>query len=289
MSNTANVQNVPATNTITSTTVKDYMGSNIGLVVVASVLFFVVVYVIVFIYKKYNSTSLKTVTMLKKPLRVSSNQITNISSGVSLPELYNGKEYSYSMWIYVEGDNEENTTTNKFVMGRMTTKGNISDANPLVVLDKSQNKLYVYIKPTESFLYTLDDIPNKSTTMTIPYLPLQRWVNILIVVDNNFIQLFMDGELREVKDLSENNRGVLVANTVGNILVGGSDNMPSFNGFLSKIQAFNYAVTIDHAKVIYKAGPLHRSILSSIGVPHYGIQSPFYRIDQKTEVTGCSS
>lgn len=272
----------------TTNTVKNYMSSNLGLVVVFAVMFFLMVYVLYFIYTKYNTTSLKTVTMLKKPMKVNSNEIVNVSSSTGLPELYNGKEFSYSFWIYVEGDSVENTMQNKFVIGRMTSKGNVSDGNPVVIMDKSLNKLYVYVRPENGDnLTTLDHIPT-STTLSISYLPLQRWVNVILVVDNNFLQLFMDGELREVKDLSQNN--MVAATPVGNIMVGGSSNFPSFNGYISKVQAFNYAVTIDHAKVIYKAGPLHKSILANIGVPYYGIQSPFYRIDEKVEIDGkCST
>ena len=269
-------------------TVKKYMSSNLGLVVVFAVMLFLMIYVLYFIYTKYNTTSLKTVTMLKKPMKVNSNEIVNLSSSVGLPDLYNGKEFSYSFWMYVEGDTVENTMQNKFVIGRMTTKGNVSDGNPVVIMDKSLNKLYVYVRPENGDnLTTLDHIPT-STMLSISYLPLQRWVNVILVVDNNFLQLFMDGELREVKDLSQNN--MVTATPVGNIMVGGSSNFPSFNGYISKVQAFNYAVTIDHAKVIYKAGPLHKSILANIGVPYYGIQSPFYRIDEKVEVDGkCST
>lgn len=302
LTNVANAQvtNVANTskNTFSSMTdsFKSATSSNLGVVVIAGVLFFVIVYVMVYIYQQYNSTSLKTVTMLKKPTKVPTNSLLNISINEALPELYNGKEFSYSAWMYVDGDNLENTTSNKFVMGRMDSKGNIATATPLIVLDKSLNKLYVYIKKVNSNINNINDIPDVTgdTTLTISYLPLQRWVNIIIVVDNNFMQLFMDGELREVKDLTENQsmsqNSSVITTPVGNIMVGSANNLPAFNGYLSKVQAFNYAVTIDHAKVIYKAGPLHKSILSTIGVPYYGVQSPFYRIDENIEVDGnCST
>jgi hypothetical protein len=129
--------------------------------------------------------------------------------------------------------------------------------------------------------------------LTINYLPLQRWVNIVLVVDNNFVQLFMDGELREVKDLSKHTESMdtsIVETPTGNMIVGANSKIPAFNGYLSKVQVLNYAVTIDHAKVVYKAGPLHRSVLAAIGVPtNYGIQNPFYRIDEHAEVDKCSS
>ena len=138
-----------------------------------------------------------------------------------------------------------------------------------------------------------DDIPNafQESTLTIPYIPMQRWINIILVVDNNFLQLFMDGELRQVKDLSSfatiGNQTGVIASPVGNMAIGTTGGVPAFKGFISKVQVFNYAISIDHAKIIYQVGPLNKSVLQNIGIPYYGIQNPFYRIDEKGERT-CS-
>ena len=51
------------------------------------------------------------------------------------------------------------------------------------------------------------------------------------------------------------------------------------DGFISKLKFFNYALTIDHAKMMYKTGPVHQSILSKLGLPLYGVRNPFYRVD----------
>ena len=286
---TGNVSTTPNTNNTTSMLdkLRKYGQSNIGLVIVAFVLICVIIYVIIYIYKTYNSTSLKTATMLKKPLKITNTEIVNVSNNVALPELYNGKEFSYSFWIYVDAIHPNNDY--KFVLGRLSAKGDYSTGNPVFFLDKSLNKLYVYVRTEGDQTSSLSMMKDSTNTLNIRYLPLQRWVNILLVVDNNFVQLFLDGDLRQVKDLSGNSAqptNKVVATSSGNLMAGGTDSSIAFDGYLSKVQALNYAATIDHAKVIYKAGPLHKSILAAIGVPFYGIQSPFYRIDEQTEVTG---
>lgn len=268
---------------------RQYGQSNIGLIIVAFVLVCVIIYVIIYIYKTYNSTSLKTATMLKKPLKITNTEIVNVSNNVALPELYNGKEFSYSFWIYVDAIQPNNDY--KFVLGRLSSKGNYADGNPIFFLDNSLNKLYVYVRTEGDSTSSLSAMKDSTNTLSIRYLPLQRWVNILLVVDNNFVQLFLDGDLRQVKDLSGNSSqptNKVVATSSGNLMAGGSESTIAFDGYLSKVQALNYAATIDHAKVIYKAGPLHKSILAAIGVPFYGIQSPFYRIDEQTTVTDSS-
>lgn len=268
-----------------SRSVKNAASSNIGLVVIVGVMFFTIIYVLVYLFNQYNSTSLKTVTMLKKPMRVPEDKFTNISEESGLPKLnyINGKEFSYSFWMYIDGDNQENTYQDKFILGRMESSGSIASINkasPRFELDKSSNTLIVNVRSSDSSYA-------ENEKMRIKYVPLQRWVNIVLAVDNNFIQLFMDGELREVKDLTQYTRSdsgeSFVLTPVGNIYIGNNGESPSFKGYISKVQAFNYAVTIDHTKVIYKAGPLHRTVLSVIGVNQYGIQNPIYNVNDRDQ------
>ena len=265
---------------------KEMVSSNLGLVVVVCILFIVIVYVMIYIFKQYNDTSLKTVTMVKKPIKVPSDRLLNISEDAGLPKLnyVNGKEFSYSFWIYVDGDNNQNTSYRKFILGRMESSDSVNNASPLFELDNISNKFFVKLSTSSS-------TSERKDSLEIKYFPLQRWVNVVLVVDNNFVQLFLDGELREVKDLSDHQQDSSIVNTpVGNLFIGSSVNKPSFNGYISKVQAFNYAVTIDHAKVIYKAGPLHKTVLSVIGIDTYGIQNPIYRIDEKDQMKeNCST
>ncbi|QOI90205.1 hypothetical protein QKU58_gp126 [Pyramimonas orientalis virus] len=270
--------------------IQKVVDGNLGLVVIIGVICFVMLYVVLYIYRQYNNTSLKTITMVKKPLKVPYNSLYDVSSESDLLQMnnINGKEFSYSFWMYVEGDKLGVTNSNKLVMGRMEGE-DITNGSPIFAMDKASNKLYVYLKKTDKYINSINDINSSNpNVLTINYLPLQRWVNVVLVVDNNFVQLFMDGELREVKDLTHGQSdgdSSIVATPAGKLIVGTANNMPGFAGYISKVQVLNYAVTIDHAKVIYGAGPLHRSVLSVIGVPtNYGIQNPFYRIDEHSEV-----
>lgn len=281
------MSNVSANVAKASANVSSKVGGNLGIIIVAVVLFSICVWVLLYIYKKYNSTSLKTVTILSKPFKVS--ELKNVTANTKIPTLNNGKEFSYSFWVYIDGDKLQKTMENKLIMGRMTTR-DISSATNLIVLDKIKNAMHIWVK-TDQPVQTLNDVdpatPNL-TVLTIPYVPLQRWVNVILVVDNNFVQVFMDGELREVKDLSTGTGGGVVETPSGNLMVGSDASIASFEGFLSKIQAFNYAVTIDHAKLIYKAGPLDQSVLSKVGIGNYTVRSPFVRVDETAEVANCS-
>ena len=75
--------------------------NNIGTLVIVMILIIVAMYGILYVYKKYNETSLDTITMLKTPTIVPQNDIKNVSTDIQLPSNVNGKEYAYSFWMYV--------------------------------------------------------------------------------------------------------------------------------------------------------------------------------------------
>lgn len=248
--------------------------------------FVMVVYVVLYLMKQFNMTSLKTVTMVKqKPLRITGNAMHNLSEFESLPSQSHGKEFSMSFWVYIDNEEMEKTSEPKFIIGRMHNSTATASANPLVYMDASENKMHVVVRTNFNLGYNTlaglhaADVPK----MTVDYIPLQRWVNVILVVDQNYVQLFVDGELRNVNDLSQGKNRVVMDST-GNIYTGGTTNIAAFKGYISKVQWFNYAVTIDHAKIVYGAGPLRKTVLSLLGLPLYGIRNPFVRIDESTKV-----
>ena len=273
--------------TATATTASSLMpknNGNLALIAIITLMFIITIYVIMYIWKTYKSTSLKTVTMVPAPVQLTeTGGFKNLSADVTLPDMYNGNEFSYSFWVYVNSNTGNSISSDKHVISRMTNTDDISTANPIFFIDAESNKLYAYVSYSSSNVnFLVNNLPDmKPDALVIDYLPIHRLVNIILVVDNNYIQLFMDGELRQVKDFSSNGitENKVPRPTQGNIVACGSENLVSFDGFISKVQCFNYALTLDHAKIVYKTGPLPKSLLAALGVPNYGVRSPFYRID----------
>jgi len=259
---------------------------NMGAMLALFVSFVMVIYVVLYLFKQFNMTSLKTLTLLKdKPLRITGNAMHNLSESESIPSQSHGKEFSMSFWVYVDNEEMESTSEPKFVIGRTSGPTATASANPLVYMDSAENKMHVVVRTNYSLGYTtLASLHAAGVRkMTVDYIPLQRWVNVIVVVDQNYVQLFVDGELRQVDDLSQGTNKV-VMDSSGDIYSGGNTNIATFKGYLSKVQWFNYAVTIDHAKIVYAAGPLRKTVLSLLGLPMYGVRSPFVRIDESTVV-----
>ena len=292
------------------------------------ILFFLVlsltIYVIIHLVKTFNKTDLKTVTLLKKPVRVPTSSLDTINNDIDMPNLYNGKEYSYSVWFYV--DNFQHNSAPKLILYRGDDQGIKSNTTPIFYMSPDYIELNVLVKTDKS---PQSGMPRGSLKeihknrdcdyikLTVPYVPMQRWVNAILVVDNEYAQLFFDGELRKVVDVTaqetiehynhpdgttdERKNGddlckdenqccdktvkccgsrIIGSSTPGkNLYIGKSSFDEAIDGYMSKVQFFNYAVTVDHAKIIYQSGPLHMSILSMIGLPLFGLRNPFYRID----------
>lgn len=249
------------------------------------------IYVAILVMRQFYKTSLTTVTMIgKKPLNIVGNKSMNISSSVKLPSQNNGKEFSTSFWIYVDGNSLDISAQPKFVLGRSSSETSVAVGNPLFYIAPETNRMYCIVRkntdPAYSSLSELHEaVKDLPSTLRIDYLPMQRWVNILLVVDNNYLQLFMDGDLMQVEDISALGSNRVVMDSAGDFYVGAASGaMLSFTGYLSKVQWSNYALSIDHAKLVYTAGPMPSSPLASLGLPMYTLRSPFVRVDSVTQV-----
>ena len=279
-------------------------GNNTGTMFMFVFVFVISIYVAYQLYNIVVKTDLQTKVLSKDVLNIGDSTRTgifqlNLTSDdeiVALPTLNNGNEYSFSYWLFV--DEFKASASPKLVLtaGEGAT---IESANIIMYLDPEYTKMNFLMKTTTSTPTTdLAEIHNNFDTgyncnffkMEVPYVPISRWINITVVVDDNYIQLFMDGELRQVIDTSEattcsSNAQMIMQTLSGstNFYAGKPPNCERMDGFISKLKFFNYALTIDHAKMVYKTGPVHQSILSKLGLPLYGVRNPFYRVDDNVE------
>lgn len=237
-------------------------------------------YIVIFVYKSYTKTGLKTYTSLKSPIKIKDSR-TVIATDKELPTYSNGIEYSQSFWLYL--DKITSSTKDKLVLTR-TPNNSLSSCNPLFFLDSNSSKMYISVKLKENTQLDISslkmDNDDNYQTIAIDYVPIQKWVCVLLVVDNQYVQVFVDGELRHVKDVSQKHRSKVPLLPYGELVTGQISNLDNLqSSYISKVQSYNYALTIDHAKLLYKSGPYRQSILNNIGLDAYGLRNPFYRID----------
>ena len=194
-------------------------------IISATILLFTISYVIYsYISSKLANKVLWIVPGSKVPiLGTTENRI----SGEGIPTKLNGNRMTFMFWIYINDINEGNGQF-KHVLHR----GDRSTANasPLVMLDKTESKLYIRFSGSKRGLWSRRSV-NKNWNkiidnyrrnfesdsdalaadlshhgIIVDYVPIQRWVHIAVVVNETInqgeISLYMDGEL--VKHISSN-------------------------------------------------------------------------------------
>jgi hypothetical protein len=153
-------------------------------------------------------------------------------------------------------------------------------------------------------------------TGKVDYVPLQRWVNYTFTVQNNLLSVYQDGSLYTVSDLfdmidmtcpaNQSNSCTsrpLFSGVTGDMTIGNPTTCPAgepsstnnstcisdVNGFVSRVQFFNYALTSKQARQVYNAGPGSGGMLRLLGLPEYGVRSPIYQIGSTTGASSTSA
>lgn len=254
-------------------------------------------------------------------------------NGTDIPDALNGKRFSFSFWMYIH-----NLDKNSGIMKHVLHRGDEKDAmsgSPTVFMDPSINKLYIAFDTIDSKSVQETDkteLANETNFVklqyasamrgiTVDYVPIQRWVHIGVVVNENVnggsIASYVDGELVKT---STTNKKVTVTGTLpvsstdatiqtfevtpkltnmsldrkGNVYVGGSSESSTgvgFSGLVSLVQFFNYDLNVQDMYNIYTQGPIYLTaagkFANTIGIGsmtnQYGVRNPVYR---KPEIFG---
>ena len=91
-------------------------------------------------------------------------------------------------------------------------------------------------------------------------IPIKNWVNAVIRVTNNVIDLYINGRLAQRRKTA----GIPLQN-YGNIFIGEDKGNNRFNGYISTIQYFNYSIGANKIKSIVDEGPNMKMITNTGG------------------------
>jgi hypothetical protein len=331
---TAAAEKVEQVKTVVTNTINQVTGSGRGalifMLLVATMAAFFVVGVIYYVVYKYISVS-TTYIVKGTDTPVLATKSTTLS-GSDIPAMNNGKRITVSWWMYIN-----DMLTNDGQVRRVFNHGTSSPATstisafadyfsstPFVALDPYSNKVHVVFATTNSpflqgsvdilSLYNITDITSvkeaellnfmsQTHGMRFDYVPMQRWVHLAVVVDEEAnggtVTGYLDGEL--VKTVTTNqqldsqtNQFTLAGmnltglyldihnlnlSTTGNINIGGDGsgggNHVGFSGLVSRISFTNTDLNANDIWQQYRAGPTN--LLNQYGL-NYGLQSPIYRL-----------
>jgi hypothetical protein len=298
-----------------------------GFVVVAFVVFVLAYILYTYLAKKVVQSETYLLPETKYPIL--GTEFTKVS-GKGIPMSGNGKRQTISFWVYINDIDKF-----KGLYRHMWHRGE-KDANassPLVFMDKHNNQIHIRFDDlnnpkaismsapfvatrefpraspsTDVDVYTVKNdaqkIPYDLAThgISIDYVPIQRWVHVAVVVNEEVsggsIQAFLDGEL--VKSV-ESGKTIQIEfvngattkthsqeykfqnlnlDKVGDVYIGGSlmeSVGPGFAGLISKITFVNHDLNIKDIYNLYREGPID-NMAAKLGMPAYGVRSPIYKI-----------
>jgi hypothetical protein len=234
------------------------------------------------------------------------NELSEFKITKSLPNS-NGIKRSYGFWIYIN-DIDKYAGEYRHIAHLGQDAKQINGACPYIFLDKHTNSIHVRFSPKKDIIsldalltdYRNDTSPPSqllsytggagvtggSCGITIKYVPIQRWVHIVIVVSDvngGIIYTYIDGELSEQERLTLNLHELGFENKVDTLFVGGNISNSTigtagFSGLLSKFSFYNYDLNKNDIYKEYTRGPLN-GLLTSMGVVSYGLRNPVYKIN----------
>lgn len=150
-------------------------------------------------------------------------------------------DYTYSIWFYINDWNYR-FGESKVMFGRVDQN---NDPSPSVTLAPSKNDVNVTLAVYPS---NTDQTSGQTLyTCSIQDVPLQRWTNLIISLNNRALDLYLDGKLVKTCLMP----GVPKMNPASNIMLcpdGG------FSGNISNFKYIPNAVNPSQAYDIYKAG-----------------------------------
>jgi hypothetical protein len=277
------------------------LGATIAAFVLAGALYYI-------ISRNIGTSSTTVLTETRQP--VICTTLTK-ASGNDISGGSNGKRLSVTFWIYVNDMN-----VNMGQVRRVFNRGGkdssaIYASNPMVLLNDKSNKLHVIFQSTEPSQFTLkgkdmsSSFEGQSTAtkveflsavhgVTIDYIPMQRWVHVGVVVNEEInggtVYVYLDGELvktvssKQIIKLDGSTAPVptvglelqnLDLNSRGDIYIGGdASSIPGFSGLVSQVGFTNSDLNNTDIYKMYLRGPID----GGMGIAGYGIQSPIYRI-----------
>jgi hypothetical protein len=190
-----------------------------------------------------------------------------------------GLEYTWSAWFYI---NQVPLKKDKY--SRIFSKGGEGTKHADDGLYYPNNAPGMYIRFTDVVTETNPDRSDKGVNVSLlavvdvsgksdntadkrrnlherliaTDIPIKKWVNAVIRVTNNVIDLYINGRLSQRRKTA----GIPIQN-YGKVNIGEDKASDRFSGYISTIQYFNYSIGSNKIKSIVDEGPKMKMVTSS--------------------------
>lgn len=164
-----------------------------------------------------------------------------------------GMEFTWSTWIFIDNASSGLNKNPK----RIFSKGGNSETGDAFAMNSPG--LYLYDGVTSNtnaigiVMTTFDDSGPKDSVgniheRVIKNIPIQKWVNVMIRVQNRTIDIYVNGVLSVRDNLSQ-----VIKQNYGDIFVG--DDANGMDGYISSLRYFDYAIGNMKIQEIIQQGP----------------------------------
>ena len=198
-----------------------------------------------YVYKQVSINLLSGVKSATKAYVISQDPVSH--SYLPIKRSDDGLQFTYSAWMYIESLDSNKDRQHIF------HKGN-SEANPLMCPA-------VYLEGGNTIGVHINTLKNIDETVKITNIPLRKWLCLTIVVNERMLDIYINGYLKERKELTslpKQNEGNFWCNMNG-----------GFEGFMSNIKYYPYAVELNEIISEVENGPASSKCLDSGDEPPY--------------------
>lgn len=188
-----------------------------------------------------------------------------------------GLEYTWSVWFFV---NQVPIDLGKY--SRIFSKGGEGTKSAKDGIYYPNNAPGIYIRFSDDINATNPDRTDKGRNISLIALvdvsgkndksgrenlheklittdiPMKNWVNAIVRVTNNVIDLYINGRLAQRRKTA----GIPIQN-YGKVNIGEANSRDRFSGYISTIQYFNYSIGSTKIKSIVDEGPILKMVTTS--------------------------
>ena len=247
----------------------------------------VVLVLCVALYRYFTSSSQVDAAFIKKPVLISEVVNYPIDGRAEAKLSQVGIEYTYNMWIKITDPGTSSKP--KCILYRSAASpgaDKTKPANPSIWL-KPDNSLmvrastranpnpdtselqeqlyptypnasaggdsYTVVNPLNDENSANADSNNKTTVCDVNNIPMQRWVQITVVLWNQTMDVYINGKLTRSCILP--GMPLHGPDALAKVYIGGGPN-DNFNGHIYRVRYFNHAITAKDVMELYKKGPV---------------------------------
>jgi hypothetical protein len=214
------------------------------------VIFFVVLILIVFLIIYLTYYAVQASKNASSSMLVIVNDVIDAMvarPSVSLPQVTQGMNQSISTWIYIKSWNYNfGQYKNILWIGNPPSNGTAQATT------RHSPSLWLYPLTNSLKVVTSTSAPGGVESCDIQNIPLMSWVNIVYVLNNRTVNIYINGLLERSCAL----QGIpVIANDPINVTAGGSTNA-GFYGKIGKTVYYTYPLLPNDIANVYQQGPL---------------------------------